>query len=288
MTKKHSFRADVAKSLGVDQAIILGNLAFWIIKNKANERHFYEGYFWTYNSARAFAELFPYWSPSKISRILRDLEKKSVIKSGSFNKHSYDRTKWYTICDETILQKYTIDDAESKDGTLDSDEPIPDLKHSSQQHIVKSIEEGEDVNSKNASISKTETKEAILEFQNGFAEYHAERIYKEFPDAKKPHDSKNIFKDILKELNHLTDELNNNPKLAFEYLLETTRDIAEIFPRMNKYDKKYFPFAKKWFTNRHYKDIQKFEAKAQLSSKDRCWVPPSIRRERKNQGVTDW
>ena len=78
--------------------------------------------------SKSFCGIISLLESSKISKILRDLEKKSVIKSGNFNKRSYDRTKWYTICDETILQKYTIDDAESKDGTLDSDETYTRFK----------------------------------------------------------------------------------------------------------------------------------------------------------------
>ncbi len=73
---EHSFDIEHAKKYGVDVAIVLKNLQFWIMKNKANNRHFYEGRTWTYNSVKAFAELFPYWTERQIIRILKTMEEK--------------------------------------------------------------------------------------------------------------------------------------------------------------------------------------------------------------------
>jgi hypothetical protein len=62
----HTFNIDIAKKFGLEEAILLENFAFWIAKNKANKKHFYENSTWTYNSASALFELFPYWSERKI------------------------------------------------------------------------------------------------------------------------------------------------------------------------------------------------------------------------------
>ena len=93
----HSFDIDDAKNYGVTEAVILYNLKFWIEKNKANNRHFYENRYWTYNSIKAFEELFPYLSYKQIRSAIENLEKKEVIITGNFNASSYDRTKWYAI-----------------------------------------------------------------------------------------------------------------------------------------------------------------------------------------------
>ena len=66
----HQFDAGIAEIYGVEIAIMVQNFAFWIAKNKANNRNFYEGKTWTYNTIKAFNELFPYWSESQIRRIL--------------------------------------------------------------------------------------------------------------------------------------------------------------------------------------------------------------------------
>lgn len=96
----HSFNTDLAKKYGVDGAIIIENMFFWIQKNKANDKHFYDGKYWTYNSIKAFEEMFPYWTSKQIRRILTNLEKEGAIETGVYNKSSYDRTKWYTLTEE--------------------------------------------------------------------------------------------------------------------------------------------------------------------------------------------
>lgn len=87
----------MADKYGVDEAIIIENLYFWIAKNKANKKHFYDGYYWTYNSTRAFKELFTYWSERQIDRILKSLNDKGAILIGNYNKAGYDRTRWFTL-----------------------------------------------------------------------------------------------------------------------------------------------------------------------------------------------
>lgn len=93
----HSFDVELAKLYGVDAAIMIENFRFWIAKNKANGRHFYDDRWWTYNSVKAFSELFPYWSAPQIRRILDRLEEQGVLTSGTYNQNTYDRTKWYSL-----------------------------------------------------------------------------------------------------------------------------------------------------------------------------------------------
>lgn len=104
----HSFDVDLAVQFGIEEAIIIENLAFWIKKNVANNKNFIEGKYWTFNSARAFNELFPYMNPSKINRVLKKLEKDGIIEIGNHNKAAYDKTSWYTIINQEILDKYKI------------------------------------------------------------------------------------------------------------------------------------------------------------------------------------
>ena len=98
---------EVAVKYGVDEAIMLENIVFWIRKNQANNKHFYDGEYWTYNSVKAFSELFPFWSERQIDRILKSLEKQNAIIVGNYNKRGYDRTKWYAIT-STVKSIYRI------------------------------------------------------------------------------------------------------------------------------------------------------------------------------------
>lgn len=123
----HNFNVDIAIKYGVETAILIENIAFWIKKNKANNNNFYDGHYWTFNSAKAFSELFPYWSHFKLQRLLVQLEEKQLIKSGNYNKLNYDRTKWYAIVEESILQIYKIHNAELHNGKCNIAQPIPDI-----------------------------------------------------------------------------------------------------------------------------------------------------------------
>jgi hypothetical protein len=123
----HTFNVGIAIDHGVEAAILIENLAFWIAKNKANNKNFFDGHYWTYNSAKAFSKLFPYWSNFKIQRLLVQLEAKGIIQSANYNKVNYDRTKWYAIVDESIMQIYTIHYAKLQNGECKTAQPIPDI-----------------------------------------------------------------------------------------------------------------------------------------------------------------
>ena len=95
----HSFNIEVAQQYGIEEAILLENLFWWCEKNRANGKHIVNGRAWTYNSAKAYAELFPYMSPAKIRRVLISMEEQGLIYSDCFNENKYDQTKWYTLTD---------------------------------------------------------------------------------------------------------------------------------------------------------------------------------------------
>lgn len=117
----HTFDVGTAVKHGTDAAIFIENLRFWIAKNKANNRHFYDGRYWTYNSATAFGELFPYWSSGQIRRIIKKLEADGVLLSGTYNQNTYDRTKWYSLNEEIHLLKSTNGSAENGKSHIDTD-----------------------------------------------------------------------------------------------------------------------------------------------------------------------
>jgi len=130
----HSFNVEIAKQYGINEAIMLENLCFWVAKNKANNRHLYDGEYWTYNSQKAFTELFPYWNRNQIQRILSKLEVEGLIKKGNYNKAAYDRTLWYTLTEKSyklfninIVQNQTIENINLNNGKCENEQPIPDI-----------------------------------------------------------------------------------------------------------------------------------------------------------------
>ena len=110
MTRDLAFNVTLAKAYGVDGAILLHHLAFWVYRNEVNKKNYHEGEYWTYNSHKAYTELFPMWNAAKVKRILRKLEEQGAIKVGNFNKAKFDRTNWYTITDN-VRKVYIAEDA---------------------------------------------------------------------------------------------------------------------------------------------------------------------------------
>lgn len=125
----HSFDTEIAKEYGVNAAIIFQHLAFWIAKNQANDKHFYEGRYWTYSSVRAFEEMFDYLSAKQIRGALKKLENAKVIMVGNFNTMKYDQTRWYAFTEKgnSILQKVNFHLPKSTNGSTEKGKPIPDI-----------------------------------------------------------------------------------------------------------------------------------------------------------------
>ena len=99
----HSFDIAHACAYGIHEAILIQNLQFWIVKNRANGRHEHGGRTWTYSSVNAFTELFPYMSTSAMRRTLLSLQTQGVILTGNYNSNQYDRTSWFAFADEAVF-----------------------------------------------------------------------------------------------------------------------------------------------------------------------------------------
>ena len=116
----HSFDKDIAVKYGLAEAIILNHMQYWIEKNKANGANFFDGFYWTYNSARAYAEIFPYFSQRQIQNALKHLKDEEILQTGNYNAVAYDRTTWYAFTEkgESIMQKCKMDYAETETSIM--------------------------------------------------------------------------------------------------------------------------------------------------------------------------
>ena len=125
----HMFDPRVAEEYGVNAAVIFQNLAYWIEHNSANGSNFHDGRYWTYNSVKAFSELFPYLTEKQIRGALKKLEDGGMIIVGNYNKSAYDRTRWYALADKglSICTKGQMDFHEKENENAQEGEPIPDI-----------------------------------------------------------------------------------------------------------------------------------------------------------------
>ena len=97
---KHLFDVEIAEAYGMDVAVFLENLAFWIVKNQANQEHMHDGRYWTYNTLDAFTTIFPYFTKKQIRTIIDKSIKSDLIVKGNYNQIGYDRTIWYSLSDK--------------------------------------------------------------------------------------------------------------------------------------------------------------------------------------------
>lgn len=98
---KHLFDTDIAKVHGFAAAVIYENACHWVKVNKANGANLHEGRHWTYNSVKAYGEIFDYLTPWQIRAALDTLVDAGLLLKGRFNQKGYDRTAWYTTADDS-------------------------------------------------------------------------------------------------------------------------------------------------------------------------------------------
>lgn len=135
MTKKTSsclideppiaFLPTLAKIAGVDGALVLQQIHFWLIQPKIGRMA--DDAKWVRNSLEEWQrDNFPFWSKSKISRVITKLEDlKLIVSRDDLNRHGYDRTKWYSI-DYGNLQNCKMHVAELQTASCRIDTTIPE------------------------------------------------------------------------------------------------------------------------------------------------------------------
>lgn len=125
----HIFDTEIAVKYGINAAVLLQNLGYWIKQNEANETNYHDGYYWTYNSRRAYRELFPYMSERQINTAFQKLIDDGLVITGNYNKMAYDRTLWYALTQKgkCILHFDIMENNKIANGNGQNENPIPNI-----------------------------------------------------------------------------------------------------------------------------------------------------------------
>lgn len=125
---------EIATQYDVNVSLFLQNIAFWTKTNIANEQNYYDGYFWTYNTIKAFSELFPFWTVSQIRTTIQRCINEGLLIKGKYNKTRYDQTLWYALTEKglklfklPICQKSQMKLSEVTNEVVRNSKPIPDI-----------------------------------------------------------------------------------------------------------------------------------------------------------------
>jgi hypothetical protein len=88
------FCPNVAAAVGVNEAIIIYRLDYWL----GHTKHHFDGRAWIYNTYESWQDQLPFWSRRTIQATFRRLERLGIVESSqAHNRSRWDKTKWYTI-----------------------------------------------------------------------------------------------------------------------------------------------------------------------------------------------
>jgi len=231
---EHHFNVEIATQYGMLEAVLLNNLYFWIEHNRANDKNYHDGYYWTYNSIKAYAELFPYVSSNKIRNALKRLEEEGLIITGNYNQSAYDRTMWYALTEKgkCIFQKYKMESVKKENGNFKNTKPIPNNKTNNKTNIDIYIQEfcGED----------KELTEAVQDFLD-----MRKRI-------KKPLTTERAIKMLFKKLEDLSKDKETQVAILNQSVFHDWQSVYELKGEQKK--NKAHNFNER---NTSYSDIEK-------------------------------
>jgi len=114
----------LAAILGLNEALILQQVHYWIEINRKNNRNLHRDRYWTYNTINEWQEEFPFWSPATVKRTFKRLREVNLIIVDNFNIYQMDRTLWYTINYEELERlikhsEITTNKTETREGQND-------------------------------------------------------------------------------------------------------------------------------------------------------------------------
>ena len=241
----------VAVKVGIAASVIYAHICYWIRKNKANEKHFYNGKYWTYNSMKAFASYFPELTEKQVRTALEKLIQANLIESENFNKTGYDRTLWYSLKEEN--EDCQIDMPKNELPFAQKGTPIPNINQTDKQSVKK-----ENIKKKESlelPLGEMETNAKTQEKPQAKSELdeQAAKIYELYPRKAARPDAIKAIKKALK-VEGYTDLYAKTQKYATA-VKESQKELS------------YIPYPATWFNREEYND--NFETLYRTSQRNR-------------------
>lgn len=235
----HSFNVQYATEFGIEEAIVIENFIFWIQKNRANQKHQYtvdidgvpETRTFTYNSAKALAELFPYMNERRIYRVMESLVEQGVLIKGNYSSNGYDRTLWYAFKDENAFTNFG--------------KPIYQIskmeKPNMEPHLPNMVKHDTDINTDIIPDSKTNINSEPIQFSQAQKVKKFQERHRKHLEVKKQNELQQTFYQVDQLGRELDWDIDKYEKLIFwkskhefwmkttdtaHYLLKALKDIA--------------------------------------------------------------
>ena len=89
------FLPSLAVKVGMNEAIILHQVHYWISNPKAGIEH--EGRRWVRSTIKDWKEQLPFWSEKTISRVMHSAKQQGFLLCEQLSKDSWDKTMYYSL-----------------------------------------------------------------------------------------------------------------------------------------------------------------------------------------------
>ena len=226
----NSFDVDIATEYGLVEAILLNIIAFWVKQNTLNDQNKHEGRYWTYNTFKAFAGLYPYFSERTIKRAIQHLIEADLILVGNFDNDRFRHTNYYTLTDRAKEYFSECPNRECQNGTIGSAKMTLSYNNISNIENNNTVINNTDI-TLGASLVSDETKRK----KELFAQF-----WDAYPKCKRKVDKKGSEIAFLKI---------KNLELIFPDIMAS----LEVWKReWSKDNFEYVPMTKKWITHEYW------------------------------------
>lgn len=237
---------NLAAKLGLNEAIMLQQIHFWLQKSK----HVKDGRQWVFNTYQDWQEQLPFWSINTIKRVILKLEKEGYLLSANYNRLKLDKTKWYSIDYEKIAELGIDTDAPTdQNGASDVFEcsaeeqtlgqALPKGTTNNTLKINKDDQSCE--NQTNHLDEEVKTNDSELDdvidqvFPNGLKKDRRDSIYRLYNPKKMP---LSVYKRILLSVSENMERISRFEKYlqkAIENELSSKQKIPRHDPKKKKY-----------------------------------------------------
>lgn len=97
-----SYSKSLAAEIGLNNAIFVQDIAYWIKYNETQGAGYADGRWWSFSTYDKICERHPYWTKRQIQKIIKDCKDNGWILVGQYDKNPYNHTNWYTLSDKII------------------------------------------------------------------------------------------------------------------------------------------------------------------------------------------
>ena len=94
----------LACQIGLNEALVLQTIHEILAFSREAELNFIEHRYWVFKSSSDWQKQFPFWSEKTIIRTLSKLRKSNLVIAKNLNSDPMDRTLWYTIDYNYLIQ----------------------------------------------------------------------------------------------------------------------------------------------------------------------------------------